>query len=123
MRRYVPSILGSIGDVLRNILKDANVVFTTLAMATMRYSDLRSGPRFDVAVVDEASVVLESMMWSPILVSRSLMILGDPQQLPPVVHSRIPGHAVTMFDRLASLYPDVYIMLDTQYRMCYELIR
>ena len=109
-------------EVFKKVLKNSPVVFTTLASAVTWYTSLKDS-LFDVAVVDESSMVIEAMMWSPILVSRRLVMLGDPQQLPPFVCSNQPELSVTMFDRLMSLYPVVFTMLNTQYRMCPELIR
>ena len=119
---YTPNILLWGRETFNNALENTPVVFTTLASAVTHFSALNVSP-FDVAVVDESSVVMEAMMWSPILVSRRLVILGDPKQLSPMVHSNQPELAVTMFDRLMSLYPVVFTMLNTQYRMCPELIR
>ena len=119
---YVPSSFETASEGLMDILVNASVVFTTLATAVTRYTDLKASV-FDVSIVDESSVVIEAMMWSPILVSRRLVIIGDPQQLPPIVHSNTPELSVTLFDRLMSLYPAVFVMLDTQYRMCPELMR
>ena len=44
--------------------------------------------RFDVCIVDEASQVLQPACLGPLFHSRRFVLVGDPQQLPPLVQSK-----------------------------------
>ena len=44
--------------------------------------------RFDVCIVDEASQVLQPACLGPLFRADRFVLVGDPQQLPPVVQSK-----------------------------------
>ena len=93
---------------------------------------------FDVVVVDEASMALESQCWVALLGAKKVVLAGDHLQLPPTVKSaNVKGTAKgtalsreqaglerTLFDRLLEMYgDDVKRMLTVQYRMNEEIMR
>jgi DNA polymerase III delta prime subunit len=68
------------------VIADAKVVATTLTRAYLR--DAIQGRRFDTVIVDEASMAPIPALWVAASVATSAaVIVGDPQQLPPIVIS------------------------------------
>lgn len=73
---------------------------------------------FDVCIVDEAAQVLQLTALGPLFVCSSFVLVGDDQQLPPVVRSEcavLHGMTETLFERLYC--PKVAVTLTEQYRM------
>ncbi|KFB48819.1 AGAP004685-PA-like protein [Anopheles sinensis] len=73
---------------------------------------------FDYCIVDEATQVFQSSVIRPLLRSRRFLLVGDPEQLPPVIRSntaRSLGAAESLFHRLDQ--PGAFCILPTQYRM------
>lgn len=73
---------------------------------------------FDVCIVDEATQVLQSTVIRPLLAARRFILVGDPEQLPPVVrsqHSRKLGMEESLFMRLKECGGT--FTLTQQYRM------
>lgn len=78
--------------------------------------------RFDACIVDEASQALQPSCLGPLFLARSFVLVGDTQQLPPVVQSseaRNKGMDVSLFARLE--HPDNTMVLPVQYRMNREI--
>lgn len=78
--------------------------------------------RFDACIVDEASQALQPSCLGPLFLARSFVLVGDTQQLPPVVQSpeaRKKGMDVSLFARLE--HPDNTMVLPVQYRMNREI--
>ncbi|KAL8576064.1 hypothetical protein ACOMHN_001414 [Nucella lapillus] len=74
--------------------------------------------RFDVCIVDEASQVLQPACLGPLFHAHRFVLVGDPQQLPPVVQSKDAsslGMGESLFARLdgAGATYDLHV----QYRM------
>ena len=94
-------------------LESARVVAATTATCGSRI--LRSQD-FDVALVDEASQLTEPDTLAAANRAERFVLVGDHQQLPPVVRSggRLSD---SLFERLIEQYPDAGVMLDQQYRM------
>jgi len=68
------------------VIADAKVVATTLTRAYLR--DAIQAKRFDTVIVDEASMAPIPAVWVAASVATSAaVIVGDPQQLPPIVIS------------------------------------
>uniref|UniRef100_A0AAG5D0B7 DNA replication ATP-dependent helicase/nuclease n=1 Tax=Anopheles atroparvus TaxID=41427 RepID=A0AAG5D0B7_ANOAO len=79
---------------------------------------------FDYCIVDEATQVFQSSILRPLLKSKRFLLVGDPEQLPPVVKSnkaRAHGATESLFHRLDQ--PGSYFILPTQYRMNRVLTR
>ncbi|XP_030021961.1 DNA replication ATP-dependent helicase/nuclease DNA2 isoform X2 [Manduca sexta] len=73
---------------------------------------------FDVCIVDEATQVLQTTVLRPLFAAKRFVLVGDPEQLPPVVRSRNSrrlGMEESLFHRLMSEEATSTIKL--QYRM------
>lgn len=85
---------------------------------------------FDVAIIDEVCKATLPEILAPLIISRKAVLIGDPQQLPPIfcseelnVINRIEGcnlNRYTYIDELLNTSEEV-ILLDTQYRMTTEI--
>jgi len=95
-------------------LRNAPVVAATTATCGSRV--LREAD-FDAAVVDEASQLTEPGTLAAINLADRFVLVGDHQQLPPVVQSGDERLATSLFERLHDEHPDAAVMLDRQYRM------
>ena len=98
---------------LADRFRGADVVAATTAACGSRA--MREGS-FDVAIVDEAAQLTEPGTYAAINRADRFVLVGDHQQLPPVVRS---GGALStsLFERLAEGHPDAVVLLDRQYRM------
>ena len=94
--------------------RSAPVVAATTATCGSRV--LREAA-FDVAVVDEASQLTEPGTLAAVNLADRFVLVGDHQQLPPVVQSGDERLATSLFERLHDDHPDAAVMLDRQYRM------
>ncbi|KAJ9598826.1 hypothetical protein L9F63_026640, partial [Diploptera punctata] len=73
---------------------------------------------FDICIVDESTQVLQVSVLRPLFCAKKFVLIGDPEQLPPVVRSKRAkelGMSESLFARLDS--PDVTVCLNLQYRM------
>ncbi len=113
-------------------LRDADVVAATTAACGSRAMKAQS---FDVAVVDEAGQLTEPGTFLATNLADRFVLVGDHQQLPPVVRAegeashasesssgersapRVNDLERSLFERLIEQYPDAGVMLDRQYRM------
>jgi len=111
------------GDGLRSMatldakLGAAQVVATTCL--GMRHAALASR-RFDVCIVDEAGQILEPVCLGPLRLASSFVLVGDHNQLPPLVVSpqaAEEGMGESLFSRLAHAHPQALQHLTFQYRM------
>ncbi|QPV62563.1 AAA family ATPase [Halosimplex litoreum] len=116
-------------------LRDARVVAATTATCGSR---IMREQDFDVAVVDEAGQLTEPGTLAATNLAERFVLVGDHQQLPPVVQADepdagdlptdedgnpAPGAALSrsLFQRLIERYPDASVMLDRQYRMAQRI--
>ena len=92
---------------------------------------------FDVAVIDEAGQLTEPGTFAATTLAERFVLVGDHQQLPPVVRAEQPDEAAdadgeggqpsvadlsrSLFERLIERYPDASVMLDRQYRMAQRI--
>eukprot|EP00746_Dinoflagellata_sp_MGD_P139223 gnl/MRDRNA2_/MRDRNA2_72715_c0_seq1.p1 gnl/MRDRNA2_/MRDRNA2_72715_c0~~gnl/MRDRNA2_/MRDRNA2_72715_c0_seq1.p1 ORF type:complete len:1232 (-),score=234.18 gnl/MRDRNA2_/MRDRNA2_72715_c0_seq1:168-3863(-) len=80
-----------------------------------------SGQRFDVAVIDEASQASECQLWRPLMLAGGRFILvGDQQQLPPLVkneEAQAGCMGTSLLERLSEAHPSSVTELTDQYRM------
>ncbi|XP_037024244.1 DNA replication ATP-dependent helicase/nuclease DNA2 [Bradysia coprophila] len=73
---------------------------------------------FDVCIVDEATQVFQSTVIRPLISANKFILVGDPEQLPPIVKSKEAkklGADESLFHRLDS--SQATVVLSLQYRM------
>ncbi|WP_415382275.1 AAA domain-containing protein [Halosimplex sp. TS25] len=120
-------------------LRDAQVVAATTATCGSR---IMREQDFDVAVVDEAGQLTEPGTLAATNLAERFVLVGDHQQLPPVVQADepepetgadggagddddapAPGATLSrsLFQRLIERYPDASVMLARQYRMAQRI--
>jgi len=115
-------------------LRDASVVAATTATCGSR---IMREQRFDAALIDEASQLTEPDALAAANLADRFVLVGDHQQLPPVVRTegealdgsdpasgaagadepRVTDLSRSLFERLIDRYPEAGVMLDRQYRM------
>ena len=110
-------------------LRNAPVVAATTASCGSRVMREQA---FDVAVVDEASQLTEPSAMAALNLSDRFVLVGDHEQLPPVVQAADLSTAseetgegnplsTSLFERLIDRYPEAAVMLTRQYRMCQRI--
>ncbi|XP_057328855.1 probable helicase senataxin isoform X2 [Microplitis mediator] len=114
-----------------SILVSANIIACTLTSCYTNFhmkSVFKSGG-FSFCIVDEAAQATELLTLVPLMLNiNKLILVGDPQQLPPTVLSQKVkdyGYNQSLFARAQKIFEsenDIYfdnpvVMLDTQYRM------
>jgi len=122
MQRFRLPRTGDPAD-LASRLRDAPVVAATTASCGSRV--LRA-EEFDVAVVDEAGQLTEPGTLAATTLADRFVLVGDHQQLPPVVRQDESGPDTadlsrSLFERLIEAHPDASVLLDRQYRMAQRI--
>ena len=123
-------------EAVCNMYKAADVVFGTVCSLGFMRGDPN---RYDWLILDECGQILDS--WMNVAVNRlymdsnksnaHLILVGDPQQLRPVIRSELENVYRTLFEVLVNAAKQdkdpnqspIYELLDTQYRMPEKLIR
>ncbi|KAK0395422.1 hypothetical protein QR680_001273 [Steinernema hermaphroditum] len=104
-------------ESMRSILANTPIVATTCLMASSH--PLFSWRKFDMCVVDEASLVTENTLIASLLLCEAFVLVGDTNQLCPLVlnrNAREEGMNVSLLEGLA--YNDGFMVsLNEQYRM------
>lgn len=80
---------------------------------------------FDYCIVDEASQITLPICAGPIRMARTFVLVGDHNQLPPVVRNeeaREGGLDVSLFKLLSDAHPESVVNLAHQYRMCEDIM-
>ncbi|KAI6784248.1 DNA replication ATP-dependent helicase/nuclease-like protein [Emericellopsis cladophorae] len=80
---------------------------------------------FDYCIVDEASQITLPICAGPIRMARTFILVGDHNQLPPVVRNeeaREGGLDVSLFKLLSDAHPQSVVNLEHQYRMCEDIM-
>ncbi|TDZ51665.1 DNA replication ATP-dependent helicase/nuclease DNA2 [Colletotrichum trifolii] len=80
---------------------------------------------FDYCIVDEASQITLPICLGPIRMARTFVLVGDHNQLPPLVQNeeaREGGLDVSLFKLLSDTHPDSVVNLEHQYRMCEDIM-
>ncbi|KAI1848956.1 hypothetical protein JX266_005384 [Neoarthrinium moseri] len=80
---------------------------------------------FDYCIVDEASQITLPICLGPIRLARTFVLVGDHNQLPPLVQNedaRIGGLDISLFKLLSDTHPDSVVNLEHQYRMCEDVM-
>lgn len=75
---------------------------------------------FDYCIVDEASQITLPVCLGPIRMARTFVLVGDHNQLPPLVQNkeaREGGLDISLFKLLSDTHPDSVVNLEHQYRM------
>jgi len=114
---YVQQALTLENEAAQEVISSSEVVAATCIGAG---APQLLGRSFPICVLDEATQATEpASLVATLHQVQSLVLVGDPQQLPPTVKSRDAtdlGLGITLFERLQrmGLQP---LLLDTQYRM------
>ncbi|KAJ9071731.1 hypothetical protein DSO57_1034069 [Entomophthora muscae] len=103
----------------KDIIDKHKVICSTLSGAGSR---VLNGQLFDVLIIDEATQALEPECWIAISHAKSVVLVGDHHQLPPVILCPGSGLEVTLFQRLFETLPHISRMLNTQYRMHQKIV-
>ena len=80
---------------------------------------------FDYCIVDEASQITLPICLGPIRMARTFVLVGDHNQLPPLVQddgARKGGLDVSLFKLLSDTHPQAVASLRHQYRMCEDIM-
>ncbi|RYP10201.1 hypothetical protein DL764_000822 [Monosporascus ibericus] len=80
---------------------------------------------FDYCIVDEASQITLPICLGPIRMARTFVLVGDHNQLPPLVQNeeaRNGGLDISLFKLLSDTHPDSVVNLEHQYRMCEDIM-
>ncbi|RDA92458.1 hypothetical protein CP533_6434 [Ophiocordyceps camponoti-saundersi (nom. inval.)] len=80
---------------------------------------------FDYCIVDEASQITLPICAGPIRMANAFVLVGDHNQLPPVVkneEAREGGLDVSLFKLLSDAHPKSVVNLEHQYRMCEDIM-
>lgn len=80
---------------------------------------------FDYCIVDEASQITLPICAGPIRMANTFVLVGDHNQLPPVVRNeeaREGGLDVSLFKLLSDSHPESVVNLEHQYRMCEDIM-
>ncbi|AEM57190.1 ATPase AAA [Haloarcula hispanica N601] len=117
MQKYRLETSGDPGECASR-LQGAQVVAATTA--TCGGSTLQT-QEFDVAVVDEAGQLTEPGTLAATTLADRFVLVGDHQQLPPVVQSEDETLSTSLFERLIDAHPEAGVMLDRQYRMAQHI--
>ncbi len=106
--------------IIREIMKDSDVVLTTNSSAALDVVDYVD---FDVAVIDEATQATIPSIVIPVNKVRRFVLAGDHRQLPPTILSeKARALSKTLFEGLIERYPEKSEMLTVQYRMNEKLM-
>lgn len=80
---------------------------------------------FDYCIVDEASQITLPICLGPIRMARTFVLVGDHNQLPPLVQNeeaRLGGLDVSLFKLLSDAHPQSVVNLEHQYRMAEDIM-
>ncbi len=102
-----------LAGIRRQIVVDCDVIAATLGTMV---NEARRLPPADIALIDEATQAIEPAVWSVVPHIKTLILIGDPHQLGPVVHE--PGNILqtSLVERLLDQGTPAP-MLEQGYRM------
>lgn len=107
---------------IRSAWHDTPVVATTCLGTSHGIFNERT---FDYCIVDEASQITLPICLGPIRMARTFVLVGDHNQLPPLVQNeeaRLGGLDVSLFKLLSDTHPDSVVNLEHQYRMSEDIM-
>lgn len=108
--------LTSVEELEKHILAPNVVATTCLSVG----HSLFAHRHFDYCIIDEASQITLPASLGPLRYADRFVLVGDPQQLPPLVrdkHARQGGLEISLFERLQKAFPESVVYLSHQYRM------
>ncbi|CAJ0930202.1 unnamed protein product, partial [Mesorhabditis belari] len=113
--------------IIKEVIAKKNVIFCTVT-SSMTAGVRRYGWEPDVVIIDEAAQCVEPASWVPILNARRVILVGDHQQLPPLVFSEEARNEklhISLMERLANEFKNCNInfLLTKQYRMNEKIMR
>lgn len=109
-------------EEIRSAWHDTPVVATTCLGTSHGIFNERT---FDYCIVDEASQITLPICLGPIRRARTFVLVGDHNQLPPLVQNeeaRLGGLDVSLFKLLSDTHPDSVVNLEHQYRMAEDIM-
>ncbi|KRZ77220.1 DNA replication ATP-dependent helicase/nuclease DNA2, partial [Trichinella papuae] len=109
-------------DLIVRILSSTMLVGCTCTTAALH--PLLKKRKFDICIVDEATLATEASTLGPLLAAHKFVLVGDPLQLRPLVQSerlRKEGMDISLFSKLEQKYPNAVVTLKRQYRMNREI--
>ncbi|KAI9737307.1 MAG: Tripartite DNA replication factor [Claussenomyces sp. TS43310] len=109
-------------EEIRSAWHDSPVVATTCLGINHPIFNERT---FDYCIVDEASQITLPVCLGPIRLARTFILVGDHNQLPPLVQNeeaRTGGLDISLFKHLSDMHPSSVVNLEHQYRMCEDVM-
>lgn len=109
-------------EEIRGAWHDSPIVATTCLGVSHAVFNERT---FDYCIVDEASQITLPICLGPIRLARTFVLVGDHNQLPPLVQNeqaRLGGLDISLFKLLSETHPDSVVNLEHQYRMCQDVM-
>lgn len=109
-------------EEIRHVWHDSPIVATTCLGINHSLFNERT---FDYCIVDEASQITLPVCLGPIRLARTFILVGDHNQLPPLVQNeeaRLGGLDISLFKHLSDSHPSAVVNLEHQYRMCAEVM-
>ena len=109
-------------DEIRRAWHETPVVATTCLGINHPIFNERT---FDYCIVDEASQITLPICLGPIRMARTFVLVGDHNQLPPLVQNeeaRLGGLDVSLFKLLSDTHPQSVVSLEHQYRMAEDIM-
>lgn len=109
-------------EEIRSAWHDTPIVATTCLGINHAIFNERT---FDYCIVDEASQITLPVCLGPIRLARTFILVGDHNQLPPLVQNeeaRTGGLDISLFKLLSDVHPGSVVYLEHQYRMCEDVM-
>jgi len=111
--------LGQIKDTL-----DSHYIYGTTCL--QMNNNLLFCIKFDFCIMDEASQISEPLAVGPILLADKFVMIGDYNQLNPLVKSSLAekkGMGISLFEKLCKEHSTHATVLKKQYRMNEDILR
>ncbi|KAI8912726.1 AAA domain-containing protein [Gorgonomyces haynaldii] len=109
----------------QRILGNADIVLATLSASGQDIVSQMGNVKFPLVIIDEACQSVEVSSLIPLRCgARKVILVGDPNQLPPTVMSQVSKskkYDQSLFARIAQKTPKSVMLLSIQYRMHPEL--
>ncbi|CZT07936.1 related to DNA helicase [Rhynchosporium agropyri] len=109
-------------EEIRHAWHDTPIVATTCLGINHAIFSERT---FDYCIVDEASQITLPVCLGPIRLTKTFILVGDHNQLPPLVQNKEAlsgGLDISLFKHLSDMHPSSVVYLEHQYRMCEDVM-